>query len=186
VDTLVSISAPPCQTVWNVRYSLPFHQPIRGSEKGIGNLVFVTLPPKIPLRSTFQRSRGIISKGWHLFPWNACVRSSFPHPLAHCVHSLSALRPSPSLRSAFPSVSAHYVHLHSFGAHSHLRRRSGVHPLASQPGPIAHAFIIISSLRTGWLYSFRGLLSSCTTLSSEAYGLCITISLLYTSSLYSL
>ncbi len=35
-----------------------FHQPIRGSEKGIGNLVFVTLPQEVQLRSTFQRSRG--------------------------------------------------------------------------------------------------------------------------------
>src|SRR2546421_5067926 len=30
----------------------------------------------VVLRSTFQRSRGIIEKGWHLFSWNAGGSSS--------------------------------------------------------------------------------------------------------------
>ena len=40
------------------------------------------------LRSTFQRSRGIISKGWHLYSWNDPVPSCGAH--------------SPSLRSLTP------------------------------------------------------------------------------------
>src|SRR2546430_23665 len=61
----------------------------------------------VVLRSTFQRSRGIIEKGWHLFSWNAAVPSCLGHPfpsvtLTHCVRSHTR-----SLRSL--NVSLHYV-----------------------------------------------------------------------------
>src|SRR2546423_8983737 len=37
--------------------------------------VIVLLSQKVPLRSTFQRSRGIIEKGWHLFSGTLCGSS---------------------------------------------------------------------------------------------------------------
>jgi hypothetical protein len=40
-------------------------------KKMLTHLPFVSYRRKVPLRSTFQRSRGIIYKGWHLFSWNA-------------------------------------------------------------------------------------------------------------------
>jgi len=92
-----------CQRVWNVRYSAMFHQPIEGSEKGIGNSVFVTLSQEIQLRFTFQRFRGIICK--RLAPFSMKRRASSPRflPLTPSLRSLKAAPPegSPLLTQSY-------------------------------------------------------------------------------------
>ena len=164
----VATSSSAFQTVWNVRYSAPFHQPIRGSEKGIGNLVFVTLQPKVQLRSTFQRSRGIICK--RLAPFSlersghTCGRPSRPYG----PHPPSLPRCAPSLSHSFAALPRH---TRPYGApHSPLRRSPFTPSLRSRPSshmlprcapsqagaprgsPLAHAKTIISSLQA-LLYS---------------------------------
>jgi len=139
----VATSSSAFQTVWNVRYSAPFHQPIRGSEKGIGNLVFVTLPPKVQLRSTFQRSRGIICK--RLAPFSlersghTCGRPSRPYG----PHPPSLPRCAPSLSHSFAALPRHtrpYGAPHSpppygHGLHHTCSLAALPHRLAPPEGP---------------------------------------------------
>src|SRR2546423_10204703 len=57
--------------------------------------VIVLLSQKVPLRSTFQRSRGIIEKGCHLFSWHALrvqlVLSPLDQRSSHCAKQASPI-----------------------------------------------------------------------------------------------
>ena len=100
--------------LWNVRYSCTFQQPIRGVKRGIGHLLFVTLPPEVQLRSTFQRSRGIISK--RLAPFSLERPGPPVSPLPRCAHS-----PIPSLRSVIHSLLRSSLSLTAFTHMTDLR-----------------------------------------------------------------
>jgi len=60
--TPVAIMVSACQTVQHAANQLCAGNLLEGVKRGIGNLVFVTLPPKRPLRAACQRVRGIIRK----------------------------------------------------------------------------------------------------------------------------
>jgi len=63
---------------------------LEGVKRGIGNLVFVTLPPKVlrVLRAGVPGESYV--KGWHLLPWHVPGPPAvLPHPLPRCAHSLS-------------------------------------------------------------------------------------------------
>jgi len=72
------------------------------AKRGIGNLVFVTLPPKVlrVLRAGVPGESYV--KGWHLLPWHVPGPPAVL-PLTHCVpspaRSLRSLPHAPSLRS---------------------------------------------------------------------------------------
>src|SRR5256885_13286899 len=56
--------------------------------------VIVLLPQKLHSRSTFQRSRGIIVKGWHLLLWNAVAPTHvgpFDLRSSHCAKQASLM-----------------------------------------------------------------------------------------------
>jgi len=75
---------------------------LEGAKRGIGNLVFVTLPPKVlrVLRAGVPGESYV--KGWHLLPWHVPGPPAVL-PLTHCVpspaRSLRSLPHAPSLRS---------------------------------------------------------------------------------------
>jgi len=83
---------------------------LEGVKRGIGNLVFVTLPPKVlrVLRAGVPGESYV--KGWHLLPWHVPGPPELrslppllgPTVLTHSLRSLSLAaltHPSPSLRS---------------------------------------------------------------------------------------
>jgi len=107
-----------CQTVQHGATLLCAGNLLEGVKRRIGNLVFVTLPPKRPLRAACQRVRGIIRK--RLAPFvpdthgHTCGAppslTAFPHPLPRCAPSPhSALRPSSLAPPALPIRCTHHT-----------------------------------------------------------------------------
>ncbi len=106
---------------------------LEGAKRGIGNLVFVTLPPDLlrVLRAGVPGESYV--KGCLLLPWHA------PGPPAVLPLGPTALTPTPSLRSLPLPRCAH--------SHDIPTLRSGCPPPCGR-APIAHAKSSISSLLT--------------------------------------
>ena len=110
---------------WHVVLTSDATQRIRGRTKRMCHLSFVLLPRKLHCVPAFQRSRGIIVKGCHLFSGtllgsaravplfapsslNTLTRPSFPTTRYATLHSMSLLRRSTRCRSMpFVALTTH-------------------------------------------------------------------------------
>jgi hypothetical protein len=77
-----------CVPPWHGTSDLPsFHLANRCAYNRLDQPSHCTFTAEVTLRSTFQRSRGIIEKGWHLFLWNA-LRVQLRRPLCLLTQTL--------------------------------------------------------------------------------------------------